>query len=64
MFFRFFFGGCRPRLRLRKEVFEAFGLHFVLDNMDGGQLKARPVSSGIGDESHAIPFGGGLRIFQ
>lgn len=25
---------------MRKEVFEAFGLHFVLDNMDGGQLRA------------------------
>jgi energy-coupling factor transporter ATP-binding protein EcfA2 len=28
------------RLLLRKETFEAFGLYFVLDNMDGGELRA------------------------
>jgi ABC-type ATPase involved in cell division len=28
------------RLLLRKEIFEAFGLYFVLDNMEGGVLRA------------------------
>ena len=28
------------RLQLREEIFKAFGLYFVLDNMDGGELRA------------------------
>jgi ABC-type thiamine transport system ATPase subunit len=38
--FQVLFRDDNRRLLLRKEIFEAFGLYFVLDNMDGGVLRA------------------------